>query len=99
MSEFCPHCGAELRYVTFYGTGNYSAYEKYGYGYKKLGDIYQCPNHECFDDPDEALAYIKNTGGEIAEQSTDDVACQSGIHGGYFHIYEGENQLREGNPC
>lgn len=43
----CPNCTEELKHVDCYGEGNYAAYEKYGYGWKKLGDIWECDNEDC----------------------------------------------------
>jgi hypothetical protein len=45
----CPYCEYELEYHDYYFKGNYEAYNK-GHsnsGFKKLGDIYRCPNEDC----------------------------------------------------
>lgn len=56
----CPYCGAELICDDYYGTGT----QEHFYGtaangiyypstFKKLGDIYKCPNTDGFEDSDE----------------------------------------------
>lgn len=55
----CPYCGAELMYNDYYGTG----LQEYYYGtagngiyypstFKKIGDIYKCPNSDGFEEDD-----------------------------------------------
>lgn len=45
----CPYCGTELEWKEYiiYGNENY-----------KSGDIYRCPNHEGFQDIEDATNYI-----------------------------------------
>jgi len=94
----CPYCGAELIYSDFYGIGNYAAYEKYGYGFKKTGDIFKCPNAEGFKDEEEAIRYLEEIGVNICQENIESICCDSFDFNGYFHTIENHN-LINGYPC
>ncbi len=99
----CPYCGAELEYDDTYGIGNQSAQEKYGYGWRKLGTIYRCPNHEGFETEEEAMEYLHTsnlTMEELGIESWEEIMCESSCHHVSGSFYDDENgNLREGYPC
>lgn len=93
----CPHCRVELNYHSFYYKGNMAAGD-----YKKIGDIYGCPNSEGFEDVETAKEYAEknNIGfGEGKEFATiEEVCCKSGEWNGHFYTEE-TGELSEGYPC
>lgn len=79
----CPYCGAELIYDDYYGTGR----QEYFYGtagngiyypstFKKLGDIYKCPNRDGFEDSDECCESAEFNGFFYTDERED-------LHEGY----------------
>lgn len=97
----CPYCEAELRYVDYYYSGRpESFYGTAGNGIhypstmQKLGDIYQCPNHEGFDDLDEAQTYKETIDSDL---DVEDIVCDSNGRNGFFYTSNGN--LQEGYPC
>jgi len=103
----CPECGAELLYHDYFGQGNLSAQEKYGYGFTKKGDIYQCPNHEGFETEEDFEAYLNFANPEdpwrmfhdCGWDKWEDGFCESSSHNGHYYTYENDNTLHEGYPC
>jgi hypothetical protein len=101
----CPYCGAELIYDEEYGTGRHeSFYGTAGNGihypstYKKIGDIYYCPNREGFENINEAEQY-KNSPEGIDQQElrNEDVICDSSTFNRFFYTDSNDN-LKEGYP-
>lgn len=93
----CPHCGAELEYISFYYKGNMAA------GcYEKLGDIYKCPNWQGFEDKEDAKAYVEENNLEIGEEKDfetfEEVCCKSSEWNGDFYT-DTQDELYEGYPC
>jgi len=99
----CPYCGAKLKYDDTYGVGNQSAQKKYGYGWNKLGTIYKCPNHEGFENEEEALNYMENinaTFESFGVNSWEEIVCESSCHHVSGSFYDDEiGKLHEGYPC
>jgi hypothetical protein len=100
----CPYCGAELIYDDYYGTGR----QEYFYGtagngiyypstFKKLGDIYYCPNREGFEDSDMAKSY-QNNHDELKDMPIEDICCDIGCFNGHFYT-DNNGNLHEGYPC
>jgi hypothetical protein len=86
----CLHCGAELIYHDYYG---YLCAHQSG---EKLGNIYKCPNHEGFEDMDEAIQYAINN--NIIYVDWEEIACESNCFNGFYYTDKNEN-LHEGYPC
>jgi hypothetical protein len=92
----CPYCGAELRYKDYYGVGNLAAQEKYGYGFKKLGNILKCQNSWGFNTEEEAIEYAQAN--NIEYNDWQDIVCESDTFNGNFYTDSNDN-LHEGYPC
>ena len=108
----CPYCGAELRCEDHYGTGR----QEYFYGtagngiyypstYKKLGNIYRCPNVDGFSTYEEVIEYIDGNEDSLEEYcnqhgalSWDEVVCDSNDFNGLFYT-DSSGNLHEGYPC
>lgn len=95
----CPYCGAELKLVDYYGKRKFADhYYEYPRSWiDKVGDIYNCPNSDGFDDLDEAQSY-QETEEDQTDLELEDVMCYSDVFNGYFYTDECGN-LQEGYPC
>lgn len=100
----CPYCGVELIYDDEYGTGLPESWSgtagcgiHYPSTYKKLGDIYKCPNYEGFEDLDEAKVYQEQTEDQ-KDRILEEICCDSSCCNGFFYTDLSEN-LYEGYPC
>lgn len=88
----CTHCQVELEHEDVYFLGIPS------HG-RKLGDIYRCPNHEGFQDEQEAREYQAQTSEEQPED-WEEIVCHSATHsvsGAFYTDLQGN--LHEGYPC
>lgn len=99
----CPYCGAELVWEDSYNSGFPESWSgtagnglHYPSTYKKLGDIFRCPNFEGFEDLEEAREYQKEYGQD--DSALEDIICNSSIFNGFFYtdLY---GSLYEGYPC
>ena len=91
----CTYCGAYLEWEDSYGTLDYL---RYGVVEGKRGDIYRCPNHEGFEDEDEAFDYAENNG--VDYDDLGEVCCESMNHNVSGSFYTDINgNLYEGYPC
>lgn len=95
----CPNCGAELICTDYYGRGNHAAYEKYGYGWTKLGDIYTCPNREGFEDEADCMEYISAGGIDETLSSMDWNSWEDGCCSDTGYYTDQDGDLHEGYPC
>lgn len=99
MSYECVYCGSELVYEDTWGVVPYWKQDN-----KSEGDIFRCPNHEGFEDKDEAINYLKQQGQYdeffLSNFTWEDVVCESNCHyvSGMFYTDRNED-LHEGYPC
>jgi len=96
----CPYCNSELEHTDSFGNSNYILR---GDQNGKSGDIFKCPNHEGFEDENEAKNYLEKEKVSIEDlgfESLSDVVCQSSEHyvSGSFYTDRQEN-LHNGYPC
>lgn len=96
----CPHCGAELECIDYYGKTKYvDHYYLYPRSWiEKEGDIFKCPNSDYFEDLNEALEYKNNQDLSNIEISLEEIQCDSACHNGYFYT-DSNGNLYEGYPC
>lgn len=91
----CQYCGAELEWEDSYGNSDYIIY---GDANGKGGDIYRCPNHEGFEDKEDAIQYAKENSLEF--DNWEEICCDSSCHhvsGSFYTDKQGD--LYEGYPC
>ncbi|CAM0064338.1 hypothetical protein VPHK406_0232 [Vibrio phage K406] len=99
MSHECPYCNAELVYEDTWGVGAHWIRDN-----NPEGEIYRCPNHEGFEEEEEAVTYLKQEDQYDAfftsHFSWDEVMCESNIHNvsGMFYT-DRSGDLKEGYPC
>ena len=95
----CPNCGCELHFSSSFGNRDYIVY---GDQSGKVGEIFECPNHDGFeDDPNEAQKYLEKRGETLESlglTSIEEVVCENG-QGGRHYYTDKSGYLHEGYPC
>lgn len=94
----CPNCGTELRFLSSFGNG---AYIIYGDQSGKVGDIYECPSSDGFEDDELASSYLENIGESLDSLGVDslgEVSCEN-AQGNRHYYTDQSGSLREGHPC
>jgi hypothetical protein len=94
---FCEFCEAELDYEDSYGTKDYIIY---GDIKGKNGEIFRCPNHQGFENKEDAIEYAKNNNLEYKDDLWEEIVCESSaqhVSGSYYTDRDGNLHL--GYPC
>lgn len=91
----CPYCGAELIQTDTWG---YLARHQSG---EVLGEIYECPNHDGFENKEEFETFLRETNQLIEDlgvEKWEDACCENAQ--GTRHYYTDKcGDLHEGYPC
>lgn len=100
MSHECFYCGSELDHEDTWGVGAHWVRDN-----NPEGEIYRCPNHDGFENEEEAIDYMVELGGTIMMEefgwsSWKDIVCDSNTHhvSGMFYT-DRSGSLKEGYPC